>query len=151
MESSKKPDDTWTLFATSIFRLNALITDAGEAIARPVRQTAARWHVLGQAFEPQTVAAIARNVGQSRQNIQRIADSLVREGLVEYSQHPTDKRTKLLCLTTQGLAVIKQLYGRQLMWSEDVRASLEDKEVRQVAKTLQKIGNVIDLKNKEKI
>src|SRR5258705_645502 len=107
-----QPDDAWTKCALSIFKLNGLIMRAGEGITRPIGQSSARWQVLGRAFEPQTVADMARDIGHARQGVQRIADVLAEEGLIAYKDHPTDRRTKLLELTPQGQEVLKSIYMR---------------------------------------
>src|SRR3954470_24310102 len=102
MKSTGMPDDTWSTFALSIFKLNGLLMRAGDGITHPLGQSSARWQVLGRVFEPQTVAQIARDMGHARQGVQRVADVLVKEGLIVYKDHPTDRRTKFLELTPQG-------------------------------------------------
>jgi DNA-binding MarR family transcriptional regulator len=140
----RHPDDPWTGFALAIFRVNGLITRAGEGISRPVGQSSARWQVLGRAFEPQTVAAMARDMGQARQSVQRIADALVIDGLVGYKAHPTDRRTKLLELTPRGQEVLSAIYVRQLAWSEGVVAKLSAAKLAEVAAVLDEIGDALD-------
>ncbi len=109
----------------SIFDLNGLLMRAGEGIVRPLGQSSARWQVLGRAFTPQTVATMAREMGQARQSVQRVADVLAREGLVIYREHPTDRRTKLIDLTSPGLEILTAIYERQLEWSRSVTAALD--------------------------
>ena len=70
-----------------------MINQAGEHLARPLGQSAARWHVPGWAFRPQTVAA---DMGHARQSVERVADVLEQEALVAYRPHSTDRRTKLV-------------------------------------------------------
>lgn len=140
----KKPDDVWTRFALSIFKLNGLIMRAGEGITQPIGQSSARWQVLGRAFEPQTVADMARDIGHSRQGVQRIADVLEKEGLIVYKDHPADRRTKLAELTPQGLEVLTAIYMRQLEWSERVMTKLNAKQLAEVASALEHIGQILE-------
>src|SRR5260221_6671181 len=115
VESKKEPDDVWSKFALSIYKLNGLLMLAGEGITQPIGQSSARWQVLGRVgYEPQTVAKMARDMGHARQSVQRVADVLEKEGLVVYKDHLTDRRTKLVELTPQGMAVLTALYRSQM-------------------------------------
>jgi DNA-binding MarR family transcriptional regulator len=118
------PQDDWTRFATAVFALNGLLVSAGESIVAPVGQSSARWQVLGRAFNPTTVADMARDLGHARQSVQRITDDLVADGLVVYQPHDEDRRTKLASLTIQGEAVLEDIYARQLAWSRDIVAKI---------------------------
>jgi DNA-binding MarR family transcriptional regulator len=139
-----KPDDVWSEFVVAILRLNGLIMRAGEGIARPIGQSSARWQVLGRAFEPQTVARMANDMGHARQSVQRVADALVSDGLVVYRAHPSDRRTKLVELTPQGLDVLTRIYRRQSAWSEHVVARLGAAELAQVTAALDGIGTALE-------
>lgn len=46
--------------------------------------------------EPLPVIGIAREIGITRQNVQRTADILVEQGLAEYGPNPAHRRAKLL-------------------------------------------------------
>lgn len=144
MDSGGPRPDPWTGFALSVFRLNGSIMLAGEGISRSVGQSSARWQVLGRVAEPRTVAAIAREVGYARQSVQRVADVLAAEGLVRYRDHPTDGRTQLLELTSQGRAVVSALYERQLAWSRRVIAGVDPAQLAAVTAAMQDITRVID-------
>lgn len=146
---TKEPDDTWTTFALSIFKLNSLIIQVGEGISRPIGQSSARWQVLGRAFEPQTVAQMARSMGHARQSVQRVADTLVKEGLIAYKDHPTDRRTKLLELTPQGMEVLTAIYTRQVEWSQHVMTKLNPEQLAMVGRALEDIGQVLEANLKE--
>ena len=65
------------------FRLNGRLLAAGDALVRDLGLTSARWQVLGAAAMspvPLPVAHLARNMGLSRQAVQRVADELRRGG-----------------------------------------------------------------------
>jgi len=124
MKSTEKPDDVWSTFALSIFKLNGLLMRVGEDITQAIGQSSARWQVLGRAYEPQTVANMARDIGHTRQSVQRVADVLAREGLVVYKDNPADRRAQLLELTPQGLEVLTAIYIRQQEWSQRIMTKL---------------------------
>jgi DNA-binding MarR family transcriptional regulator len=144
MEVNRHPDDAWTGFALAIFRLNGLIMQAGEGISRPIGQSSARWQVLGRAFEPQTVAAMAKDMGHARQSVQRVADALVADGLVAYKPHPKDRRTKLVELTPQGMEVLTAIYRRQVAWSESVVTKVSAAKLARLAAALTEIGDTLE-------
>jgi DNA-binding MarR family transcriptional regulator len=144
MDEIQQPDDAWSMFAVMIFRLNGLIMNAGENIARPTGQSSARWQVLGRASQPQTVAKMATDMGHARQSVQRIADVLVKDGLIEYEAHPSDRRTKLLELTPRGREVLTAIYRRQLAWSEQVVAELSPEKLVHITDALDQIGAVLE-------
>jgi DNA-binding MarR family transcriptional regulator len=66
--------------------------------------------VLGAVLrEPLTVAGIAREMGITRQSVQRIADILADRGLAEYLPNPAHRRAKLLTPTAEGRAAIARI------------------------------------------
>src|SRR5258706_4738257 len=146
MQPQEEPDDVWSKFALSIFKLNGLLMLAGEGITQPIGQSSARWQVLGRVgFEPQTVAKIARDMGHARQSVQRVADILAKEGLVVYKDHPTDRRTKLLELTPQGMEVLTAIYLRQLEWSGRIMTKLDPKQLAEVTHSLERLGHILEV------
>ena len=54
------------------------------------------------AESPRTVAATARDLGAYRQNIQRMVNELLRDGLVELAENPRHNRARLVLLTEKG-------------------------------------------------
>jgi DNA-binding MarR family transcriptional regulator len=138
------PEDAWTLFAMSVFEVNGLIIRAGEGITNPIGQSSARWQVLGRAYEPTTVAKIARDIGHARQSVQRIADILVAEGLVSYEENPSDRRARFLKLTSGGAEVLTQIYQQQVEWSLRIMEQLSSAQLVQMAKGLKGIAQILE-------
>ena len=59
--------------ALAVFKLNGQFLDIAEGLARPVGLTAAHWQVLGAVLTtPLPVAGIARDMGITRQAVQRM-------------------------------------------------------------------------------
>ena len=106
----------------SVFRLNGFFLHAADGLTAGSVLTTARWQVLRAVFhEPLTVAGAARNMGLTRQSVQRVADALVAEGLCQYLPNPAHRRAKLLSPTERGLRAIQHLGPRVTAWSEHVR------------------------------
>jgi DNA-binding MarR family transcriptional regulator len=128
----------------SVFKVNGLIIRAGEGITNPLGQSSARWQVLGRAYEPTTVAKIAQDIGHARQSVQRIADILAAEGLVSYEDNPTDRRARLLELTSDGAEVLAKIYQRQVEWSLRTMEQLSPTQLVRIANGLEGIAQVLE-------
>ena len=98
------------LIVADIYELAGLMRDNGERIARTVGQTQARWQVMSAASAaPLTVPQIARRLGVTRQNVQRIADLLVAEKSAAFEDNPDHRSSPHLVLTRAGRAALGQL------------------------------------------
>src|ERR1700677_4500980 len=88
-----------------LFRATSLLLIAGDRLVAPLGLTSARWQILGAitaAERPQPVAWIARDIGASRQNVQRIVNELAKDGLVAFAANPHHRRAQLVFLTDKG-------------------------------------------------
>lgn len=91
--------------ALAVFETNGRLVDAGNALVRPAGLTTAWWQVLGAlgySPYPLPVAHIARNMGLTRQAVQRVVDLLIDRGLVAQQPNPHHQRAKLIVLTPAG-------------------------------------------------
>lgn len=91
--------------AIAVFETNGRLVEAGNALVRPLCLTTASWQVLGAlgyAPVPLPVAHIARNMGLTRQAVQRTVDLLTARGLVVLAPNPHHQRAKLVLLTPAG-------------------------------------------------
>ena len=78
-------------------------------LVRPAGLTTASWQVLGAlgySSHPLPVAHIARNMGLTRQAVQRVVDLLIGKGLVSQQPNPHHQRAKLIVLTSAGRAAL---------------------------------------------
>ena len=91
-----------------VFRVNGDLLAEGNRLTRPFGQSSARWQILGALRNhPHTVAGIARDMGLARQSVQRTADLLAAEGVVEYLDNPAHRRAKLVRLTSRGQQLLE--------------------------------------------
>jgi DNA-binding MarR family transcriptional regulator len=122
------------------FRINGRLLLAGDRLARPLVLTSARWQVLGAIEgQPLSVAQIARNMGLARQNVQRLADVLQQEGVVQYAQNPQHQRAQLVCLTAKGRRAVKELGERQVLWANRIAAAASAAEIAAALSTIDKL------------
>ncbi len=110
MNIEAKPQASIPILVADIYELAGRLRERGEAIAKTVGQTQARWQVMSAASaEPHSVPQIARILGVTRQNVQRIADWLVAEGAAQYQNNPDHRGSPHLVLTKRGRAAFDQL------------------------------------------
>jgi MarR family len=92
---TRREQDLLSAASITTFRLNGQFLALAEELARPAGLTAAWWQVLGAVLGPPLpVAGIAREMGLTRQSVQRIADILVERGVAEYRDNPAHRRAK---------------------------------------------------------
>jgi DNA-binding MarR family transcriptional regulator len=110
MTTEGHPQALVPIIVAEIYELAGCLRDYGEAIAKTVGQTQARWQVMSAASDrPHTVPQIARVLGVTRQNVQRIADLLVAEGAAHYRDNPDHRSSPHLILTRRGSNTLKRL------------------------------------------
>lgn len=137
--------DLMSTTAKTIFRLNGQLLAVGEDLARPVGLTAAWWQVLGAVLvEPRPVAAIAREVGVSRQSVQRIADLLVHRRLARYEPNPAHRRAKLLAPTELGKNAVRRISPRHRAFAERLVAVVGEHELASIADRLAALSRALD-------
>lgn len=94
-----------------IFATNGALVDTGNALVRPIGLTTAWWQVLGAlgySPGPLPVAHIARNMGLTRQSVQRVVELLLERGFVRLHANPHHQRAKLVVLTESGRAALAE-------------------------------------------
>jgi DNA-binding MarR family transcriptional regulator len=135
----------FTELVIELFRLNGAMIAVGDAMTRDLGLTSARWQVLGAVGkEPKTVAAAARQMGLTRQNVQRIADWLVESGIADFVDNPNHRRAKLVALTRQGMALRRQLGGRQAVWANAVAEHFSAAELAATAEILRRLKKTLE-------
>jgi DNA-binding MarR family transcriptional regulator len=140
MQQHNKGGRAFTELILETFQFNGRLLAVGDRLSKPVGLTSSRWQVLG-AIEAQSlsVAQIARNMGLARQNVQRLADALEKQGIVEYAPNPHHKRAKLVCLTTRGRSAMRKLGEMQVRWANEIAAGIGVAEIEAASETLKKL------------
>lgn len=115
-----------------LFRLASLMTAGGDRLVAGIGLTSARWQVLGAvvaAERPQPVAWLARDLGSSRQNVQRIVNDLEAEGLVGFASNPHHRRAQLVVLTDHGRSAFAAAMDLQAPWVSALADGLTPAEI----------------------
>jgi DNA-binding MarR family transcriptional regulator len=136
-EHRSSAGDEVARLAVSVFRLEGLLTAAGDALAAPSGQSAARWRVLAAVEdEPRTVAQIARAWSLARQSVQRVADLLAIDGLVTYEDNPGHRRAKLVQLAPEGRRRLVAIQAAQRAWADELGSRLVERDLQTVNRIL---------------
>jgi DNA-binding MarR family transcriptional regulator len=144
------------LVVADIYELAGQLRADGETIARTVGQTQARWQVMSAASaEPKSVPQIARRLGVTRQNVQRIADLLVEEGSARFASNPDHRSSDHLVLTASGQKALQQLTAAAEAYHARVAAKFSDEQLtalhhqlRRLCATLDQVESVVPERRK---
>src|SRR5215208_1905363 len=90
---------------------------------------------------PLTVPQIAQMRPTSRQRMQRLADELAAEGLVEFIDNPKHRRSKLVRLTSKGEARYREFSARFLAIASTMGVGLSDAEIRKTIEIVRRLSD----------
>jgi DNA-binding MarR family transcriptional regulator len=131
--------------AADLFEVAGAMRRDGEAIARAVGQTQARWQIMWVAAAGRlTVPSIARRLGTSRQNVQRIADEIVKDGLATFEPNPDHQRSPLLLLSRRGTAILDRLNESASRRNLHLTEELGDAGVRRLRALLDQLRHALE-------
>ena len=95
---------------------------------------------------PLTVPQIAQMRPTSRQRMQRLADELAAEGLVEFIDNPKHRRSKLVRLTRKGEARYRELTARFLAIASTIGVGLSEGDIRRTTEIVRQLSGDVGLK-----
>jgi DNA-binding MarR family transcriptional regulator len=90
---------------------------------------------------PLTVPQIAQMRPTSRQRMQRLADELAAEGLVEFIDNPKHRRSRLVRLTPKGNARYRALNARLLDIASTMGTGLSKADIRKTAEIVRRLSD----------
>ena len=90
---------------------------------------------------PLTVPQIAQMRPTSRQRMQRLADELATEGLVEFIENPRHRRSVLVRLTRKGNARYRKLSARFLAIASTMGAELSEADIRGTTEIVRRLSD----------
>jgi DNA-binding MarR family transcriptional regulator len=133
-------------FTRAVFAAQAAVLRHGDTANAPTGQSSAHWRVLRAIDDGHTsVADAARFMGSSRQSVQRLADALIDEGLVEAAgPHDDDRRLKLLRLTAEGQRVHDALEENFDTWAGRLLAHIRPDDLAAVSQGLEQITYIVN-------
>lgn len=157
MAQSTDPDHTpagarLTELILEVFRLNGRLLSAGDRLVSGLGLTSARWQVLGAiafAGAPQPVAHIARNMGLTRQAVQRVVNELEAEGFLTFAPNPHHQRAKLVGLSKSGATAFQAAAKRQAPWANRLAQRISAKDMRAALGVVREVSTRLDATARE--
>ena len=92
---------------------------------------------------PLTVPRIAQMRPTSRQRMQRLADELAAEGLVDFIDNPKHRRSKLVRLTPKGDARYRKLNAQFLSMASTMGVALSEADIRKTTAIVRRLSDDI--------
>ena len=147
--------DRFTDALLEVFRLNGALIAAGNALCADLGLTSSRWQILGAmagAGRPVTASQIARQMGLTRQTVQRLVDELETGGLVKRVADPEHGRARLVEFTESGRDTYSTMQTRQVPWANSVAAGMKTNDLSVTCDVLRELRRRIEanLQNQEK-
>ena len=137
-----------TALMREVCRLHGLWLVAGEHVMHPCGLSSARWQVLDAldlAGEPLSVAHIARQMGLTRQSVQRTVDLLAQEGLIAFADNPHHRRAKLVDFTPRGRSIMEKVNQIQATWANDLAQGLSAPGLHDALQRLEALRRRLDV------
>jgi DNA-binding MarR family transcriptional regulator len=134
--------DAVTELILETFRLNGALIAAGDRLVADIGLTSARWQVLGGLAlspVPLPVAHVARNMGLSRQAVQRLVNEMEADGLVRFAPNPHHRRAQLVLITKRGEETYQAATERQRPWAALLAKGLSVRDLTQALAVLRTI------------
>lgn len=144
---STLPRRALTRLIIDLFRLNGDLLAAGDDLVGDLGLTSARWQVLGaiaMSPVPLPVAHIARNMGLTRQAVQRVVDEMRSDGLLRLDPNPHHRRAMLVAMTESGSDAYREASERQGRWADDLGAGLPHEDIEAASKLLRTLQQRLD-------
>lgn len=104
--------------------------------------TNARWQMLSELFALEkrvTVSKLARHMGLTRQAVQRVADDMASDGLVEFIKNPGDARAMHLLLTEAGRVTYHDALEREWQWTNVIAEDFDAEQITRAVSLLEDI------------
>ena len=130
-----------------IFRTYNRLSAVGDDLSREFGLSSARWRVLGSAYqEPKTASAIARERGLTRQSVQQIVHSLIKDGLVELKDNANHKSAKLVAATSLGKRAVRGANKKSIAWQNHIANAVSATDIDVTMRTLVRLRNRLEEK-----
>jgi DNA-binding MarR family transcriptional regulator len=134
----------------AVFAAHSSVLRHGDSANAAFGQSSARWRVMFNIGQGNgTVGEIARQTDYTRQSIQRLADTLVADGLATYSPDPNDRRKQIITLTHKGSALLAEMEADFDDWSKRLVKALGRENVSQTIEHLHELKRVLDADAKQ--
>jgi DNA-binding MarR family transcriptional regulator len=132
-----------------VFRLNGLLISTADKLVSKFGLTGARWQVLGalaMSDTAETVSRLARNMGLTRQSVQRVVNEMVEEGMLGFRENPHHRRAKLVEVTRKGEKAFAAALALQVPWVQELSKGISKKRLVEAHDVLLSIRKQLEAK-----
>lgn len=143
-----RPNKETNDLIVEVFRLNGLLIATADKLVARFGLTGARWQVLGaieMSETPETVARLARNMGLTRQSVQRVVNAMVDEGMLSFRDNPHHQRARLVEMTGKGRAAFEAALELQVPWVKALSEGISTQRLLDTREVLMTIGRRLAL------
>ena len=137
----------FTEIVLEVFKVSGLLATEGDRLTKAFGLSSARWKVLGalnMSNKPLTVSQIARIMGLTRQAVQRLADALKKDGLLDYQANPQHKRANHVVISDKGREVYSLISEIQIPWANQKSKEINADDLKTTLKTLRNITTLFE-------
>jgi DNA-binding MarR family transcriptional regulator len=134
------PADAERDLVAGIIQLANLLTRSLAPVFEKARVTPQQWAILAaleHAGQPMSLAALARMMLVSKQNMTGMIVRIEQLGLVERGDDPEDLRSSRLALTRRGRSVIEKLRPAYEQWRTTLAGDLNERDLATTARTIE--------------
>ncbi|MEU6815369.1 MarR family transcriptional regulator [Streptomyces sp. NPDC046860] len=137
--------DEAALLVAEVYEAAGALRRLGERTAGTEGLTQARWQVMSAVSEdPLTVPQVARRLGVTRQNVQRVANDLVQLGLAVFTANPDHRGSPRLGLTGSGAGALGRLTERAEVTHRELFGEIPEDEIRATRTSLRRLLDALD-------
>ena len=125
-----------------VIQLANLLTRRLAPVFEKARVTPQQWailSVLDQSGGPMSLAALARSMMVSKQNMTGMMARLEQLGFAERADDPEDLRSSRVILTRRGRSTIEKLRPAYEEWRSALSADLSERDLAAAAKTIEQL------------
>lgn len=142
--SQETIEKLFTGVVLEVFKLDGMLSAEGDGLSKEFGLTSSRWKILGAISRSEgllTVPQIAREMGQSRQAVQRLVDVMSKDDLLHSTDNPNHKRARYIQMTAKAEEIYASLSDKQIDWAERSSADLTKSELETTLTLLRKMTN----------
>lgn len=119
-----------------------LLRAAGKQIGAVTANDGGYWGMLRslKLEGAQTVPQIARSRPVSRQHIQKLANEMIADGVIELINNPAHQRSKLLQLTPKGETIFQEITARIAQAAAGLSQDIDAADLQVAVRVLRQLG-----------
>ena len=125
-----------------VIQLANLLTRRLAPVFEKARVTPQQWAILSaldRTGEPMTLAALARRMLVSKQNMTGMMVRLEQFGFAERTDDPKDLRSSRVALTRRGLSTIEKLRPAYEQWRAALGKNVPERDLAAATRTIEKL------------